>query len=296
MRSKSILVVLFLASIAVLGFVFWHNGTEQVRAKEAGPATAWVLVAAAPLGTGTLLRSEDVRWQPWNTATAPGYILRPSAEELKAVSDAEDKALASVRGAVLRQRLEAGGPITYDLIVKPGDRGFLAAVLVPGHRAIAVAVTAVSGAAGLIFPGDHVDVILTQSFKDTQEPIARRSVGETIVDNLRVLAVDQHLQQVTPDPGAGGQVARTVTLEVLPEQAEMISVAAELGKLSLTLRGVPSAKDPQVADTRMNEATRSTWADDVSPALRPRGTKPHTTASPVVRVWHGAKVEDVKQN
>ncbi len=299
MRTKTILIALFVASIVVLAGVLWRNGSQiQPVSATAAPVTTAVLVATAPLGTGTLLRAEDVHWQPWSDPVLSNYIVRPSEEARKAKPDIDAQTLADVYGAVVRQRIEAGKPIAANAIVKPGDRGFLAAVLTPGYRAIAIGVTAVSGAAGLIFPGDHVDVILTQSFRDTQEPLARRSVGETIVQNLRVLAVDQHLQQVSADPGTnGGQVARTVTLELLPEQAEMVSVASELGKLSLTLRSVPTNPEPLTAENQVSEATRSTWADDVSPALRPQKPKPHaSTKAAVVRIMRGSKIEDVKQD
>jgi pilus assembly protein CpaB len=299
MRTKTMLIALFVASIVVLAGILWRNGSQiQPIGATAAPVTTSVLVATAPLGTGTLLRAEDVHWQPWSDPVQPTYIVRPSEEARKAKPDIDAETLANVYGAVVRQRIEAGKPIAANMIVKPGDRGFLAAVLTPGYRAIAIGVTAVSGAAGLIFPGDHVDVILTQRFQDTQEPLARRSVGETIVQNLRVLAVDQHLQQVSADPSAnGGQVARTVTLELLPEQAEMVSVAAELGKLSLTLRSVPIGPEPLTADNQVAETTRSTWADDVSPALRPQKPKPHAGAKAmVVRIMRGSKTENVKQD
>jgi pilus assembly protein CpaB len=295
MRSKTILIALFIASLAVLGAMLWRNAATVAVA----PNDVQILVAAQPLRTGTLLRAEDVKWQAWSDAVVAGAILRPSEEDRKVKPDADAQVLATVYGGVAHQRIEADQPIVSGMIVKPGDRGFLAAVLSPGYRATAISVTAVSGAAGLIFPGDHVDVILTQNFKEGdkqgEEPLARRSVGETIVSNLRVLAIDQRLQQVTPDPNdTNAQVARTVTLEVLPKQAEMITVATELGKLSLTLRSVPTDDEPVTANTRVDEAPQSTWADDVSPALRRPGQRvaERTTIS-IIRIVRGTKVENM---
>jgi len=296
MRSKTILIALFIASVAGLGAMLWHNAEKVAVATNGAQSKIMILVAAQPLRTGILLRSEDVKWQAWSDAVVPGAILRPSEEDRKVKPDADAHVLADVYGGVVRQRVEAGQPIVSGLIVKPGDRGFLAAVLSSGYRAVAISVTAVSGAAGLIFPGDHVDVILTQSFKQADVPLSRRSVGETIVSNLRVLAIDQRLQQVTPDPnGNSAQVARTVTLEVLPKQAEMINVATELGKLSLTLRSVPTNAEPVTANTRVEEASQSTWADDVSPALRRSEQKAAAgETGSTIRVVRGTKVEDVK--
>ncbi len=198
---------------------------------------------------------------PWLVPRMQGQAVPP---------DADLQALSSVYGAVLKQRVDPGTPILSSMIVKPGDRGFLAAVLAPGYRAVSIGVNPVSGASGLIFPGDHVDLILTQDFQKSEEPISRRSVSETIVTNVRVLAIDQRLQEASPDPKAQIAIPRTVTVEVLPKQAEMINVAVQLGSLSLALRSVPLDAEPVTANTApVKEAVQSTWADDVSPALKP---------------------------
>jgi pilus assembly protein CpaB len=148
---------------------------------------------------------------------------------------------------------------------------------------------------GLLYPGDRVDVILTQTFKN-DPPLTRRSVSETVVESLRVLAVD------APDSkpsGASNSFGRTVTLEVTPEQAEKINVAAELGKLSLTLRSI-SGTDA-VAATWTPEPTRGTgvkptWAGDVSPALGDAmpPNKVIVAEQPPVEVIHGTKIVAVK--
>ena len=297
MRSKTILIGLFIMSVALLGGILWRNGQVTAVATANQRSKAMILVAAQPLRTGTLLRVEDLQWATWTGEQFPaGVIRRPTQQELQAKPDADVQAMSGVSGAVLRQRIDAGQPILSNLIVKPGDRGFLAAVLAPGHRAISIGVSQMSGGAGLIFPGDHVDLILTQTFKQGDEPLARRSVGETIISDLRVLAIDQKLQQVTADPNESkAQIPRTVTLEVLPKQAEMIDVAAELGKLSLTLRSVPTndGAAPTVAPSAA-ETAHSTWADDVSPALKPQKPAALPTSAPRIQIMRGSKIEDVK--
>jgi pilus assembly protein CpaB len=201
------------------------------------------------------------------------------------------QALSSVYGAVLKQRVDPNMPILSAIIVKPGDRGFLAAVLAPGYRAVSIGVNPVSGASGLIFPGDHVDLILTQDFQKGEEPISRRSVSETIVTNVRVLAIDQRLQEASPDPKSQVPIPRTVTLEVLPKQAEMINVAVQLGTLSLALRSVPLDAEPVTANgPPVKETVESTWADDVSPALKP---PKQPTVVRQTTVMHGGKTENV---
>ena len=296
MRSKTILITLFLLSVAALGAILWRNanvpGPASVATAVAPEPKAMILGAAQPLRTGTLLRAEDVRWVDWNDAVPAGALVRPSLQERTARPDADQQALSSVYGAVLKQRVvDPGTPILSSMIVKPGDRGFLAAVLSPGYRAVSIGVNPVSGASGLIFPGDHVDLILTQDFQKSEEPISRRSVSETIVTNIRVLAIDQRLQEASPDPNHPSPIPRTVTIEVLPKQAEMINVAVQLGTLSLALRSVPLDAEPITAnDPPVKETVESTWADDVSPALKP------PKQPSVIRqttVMHGGKTENV---
>ena len=149
----------------------------------------------------------------------------------------------------MRHPLTAGEPIRKGVFVKPGDREFLQVVLTPGARAIAIPVSTGGASTGLLSPGDRVDVILTQNFKnDTAQdlkntPLTRRSVSETVVENLRVLAIDAPDTKLLRANPANGNFGRTVTLEVTPDQVEQINVAAELGKLSVTLRSLTGPTD-----------------------------------------------------
>lgn len=294
MGSKPILIALFIVSVIVLGAILWRNARfPEVASAPVVPKTT-VLVSARPLRTGTLLRAEDVKWQIWKGQAPASAIVRPSEAQRRANPEADERALSNAYGAVLRQRLGANQAILRSMIIRPGDRGFLAAVLAPGHRAISIGVTPVSGASGLIYPGDHVDVILTQKFTKAEEPMSRRSVAETIVKNLRVLAIDQRLQQASAAPTKEDPIPRTVTLEVLPKQAEMITVAAQLGNLSLILRSVPRHPEPVTTDNVATETRESTWADDVSPALRPPKRSVARSLSPFVHIMRGSKMENVR--
>ncbi|BAI70765.1 pilus assembly protein [Azospirillum sp. B510] len=210
-----------------------------------------IAVAAADLPAGSFLQPMSVRWEAF-----PENALRP--ETLVEGKDNID----SLVGAVVRDAVKAGEIISRDRLLSPRERGFLAAVLAPGMRAASVAVNEVSGTAGLIFPGDHVDLLLTQEAND--EGAARRLATETILDNLRVLAVDQRTDfPKGEEPGQTARVARTVTLEVTAKQAQVISVAANLGKLTLSLRSLASAPDGQGEAGRKGEAS-VVWATDVS--------------------------------
>src|SRR5205807_9144900 len=125
------------------------------------------------LPAGTLLREQDVVWQTVS-GTDPDQILRSATIDLE----------AGVYGAALRKPLDSGEPIRRNAIVKPGDREFLQVVLPPESRAIAIPVSTGGAGTGLLSPGDRVDVILTQNFKDDlRTALTRRSVSETIAQN-----------------------------------------------------------------------------------------------------------------
>src|SRR5262249_30456019 len=146
-------------------------------------------------------RAPDVGWQAIGGSAEPGEIVRPSAAVREAQPKADEEARSEVYGAALRGAVSAGDPIRRDpvaagkpvprcVIVKPGDRGFLQIVRSPGARAIAIPVATGGASTGLLYPGDRVDVILTQKFSDSAAPLTRRSVSETVVENLRVLVID----------------------------------------------------------------------------------------------------------
>src|SRR6266481_2023887 len=213
MRTKPLVTTLFVGSLVVVAVA----GTHILSQKGAGGPKAYILATTLPLPQGTLLRAQDVTWQGV-TETKPGEITRPSASALEARPELDNETRASVYGAVVRRALDAGEPILQATIVKPGDREFLQVVLTPGARAIAIPVATGGASTGLLFPGDRVDVILTQNFKGEAAVITRRSVSETVVENLRVLAVDA-LDAKAPS----GSFGRTVTLEVTPQQAEKIN-------------------------------------------------------------------------
>jgi pilus assembly protein CpaB len=297
MRAKTILMVLFMISIAIAAVVVARALPTQ---GEANTPRDEILVATVPLAAGTLLRAQDVAWQPISRAPQPGEIVRPSEAARQAKPGIDEETKAVVYGAAMRPAHDtpAGEPVRQGSIVKPGDRDFLQIVLTPGARAIAIPVATGGASTGLLFPGDRVDVILTQNFKNDNAPLTRRSVSETVVENLRVLAIDA--PDVKPTAAAGnGNFGRTVTLEVTPEQAEKINVATELGKLSLTLRSVAGPNGVVTASTvGPGQATgvKPTWAGDVSPALG--GAMPEKAVAvhqPSVEVFHGAKKsEEVK--
>ena len=285
MRSKTILTMLFLISVAVAGFVFLR-ALPQGSGKAAAPDE--VLVAKAPLPPGTLLRGEDLTWQPVTALRTGDEIVRPSLDVRQAKPELDHQPRAAVTGAAVRIALNAGDPIRQSILVKPGDRDFLRVVLPPGRRAIAIPIATGGSSTGLLTPGDRVDVILTQAFKDAAEPLARRSVSETVVQDLRVLAIDE------PGAKTQGNLGPSVTLEVTPQTAEAINVATELGKLSLTLR--PAGDTASTAGGANATGVKATWAGDISPALgwaKP-AEKPVVIEKPPIQIVRGTNREEVK--
>src|SRR6266446_8853138 len=273
MHAKTILTALFLISLGVATMLFLRAMQQNTDAV-AAPTKDEILVASVALAPGTLLRTQDVTWQPVDRAAEPSEFVRPPEAARTAKPELDEEARAAVYGAALRgaiggaaarSAIAAGDPIRRDGIVKPGDRDFLQVVLSPGARAIAIPVSTGGASTGLLSPGDRVDVILTQNFRE-KAPLTRSSVSETVVEGLRVLAIDA----LDAKMAAGTNFGRTVTLEVTPEQAEKISVAAELGKLSLTLRSITSKAGVVVTSTTgpaRASGVKPTWAGDVSPAL-----------------------------
>jgi pilus assembly protein CpaB len=186
---------------------------------------------------------------------------------------------------MVRRSLAPGDVVRNSDVMRPGDHGFLAAVLEPGMRAVTISVDNTSGSAGLIWPGDRVDLILTQTIAEANQPVGRRVAAETVLSNVRVLAIDQQIVQGAAPAATEGQ-GKTVTVEVTQEQAERISVAMRLGRLSLSVR----ATDASQRMAQPTSGANTTWAVDVSPAL---GMGPPPQMDNVIRVFQGGG--DVKE-
>ena len=232
------------------------------------PIHYFVLAAGAPLRAGTLLKTDD--------------LINLDVPELPSGAQEDSPATrAGLGGAMLRRSLSRGEAVLSADVMRPGDHGFLAAVLGPDMRAATVAVDNVSGSAGLIWPGDRVDLILTQALDDPALPPARRVAAETVLAYVRVIAIDQLLARgVAPagDVGAG----RTVTLEVTADQAARIAVATRLGRLSLAVRSADEGAQPA-----QTSALKTTWGGDVSPALARPVPPPAKDAGTTLRLFQG---------
>lgn len=264
-------VVLIVAAILIAGITAllarsWltNDRPQEVVSAPAPTSAVEVLVARNDLPAGRILQQGDLRWQAWPDVDLPEQYIRKT----------NNSDMADMAGSVVRSGIRAGEPLSRGRVATPGDRGFMAAVLTPGMRAITVRVDPTSGIGGFVFPGDRVDMILSHRIDDSETRTQNRA-GETVLTNVRVLAIDQRTddQKNTPSP------ANTVTLEVTPKQVERVVVARALGDLSLSLRSLASP-EPDSGDTENTETAGMslgpimpapgesyTWDSEVSQAI-----------------------------
>jgi pilus assembly protein CpaB len=206
--------------------LFVGASAPKADAAQQVPKGPKVLVANRALPVGTIITADSVGFQLWpKEMVQDAYFIDGEADMNKLL------------GTVVRYPITAGQPVTQGGLVAPGDRGFLAAALGPGMRAVTIPVSAKTGVGGFIFPGDHVDLMLTQTVPGQGDGPPLKAT-ETILRNVRVLATDQSTQSVVEDGKTVVRSFRTVTLEVTPKIAEKIAVAQTIGSLSLTLRSL----------------------------------------------------------
>ena len=229
-RKKLVLLlgalILAIGTAMAARSMFAGASTPQAEAAPQEPQGPKVLVAKRALPVGTILTADAVGYQLWpQEMVQDAYFIDGEAD------------MGKLLGTVVRFSITAGEPVTQGSLVSPGDRGFLAAALAPGMRAITVPVSAKTGVGGFVFPGDHVDMLLTQTVASDGE--GQLKTTETILRNLRILATDTATESTkTPDGRTVVRGSRTVTLEVTPRIAEKISVAQTIGTLSLVLRSI----------------------------------------------------------
>lgn len=265
------------AGLALSAVLFIHTDRSPVAETKVPPVVQpAILVAARAIRTGALLRAEDMAWRDAErTDVQAGSLMRGQVLE------------SEFLGAVARRDFGPGEPLIASDFVKPNERGFLAAVLKPGARAVSISVDAPQSLSGLILPGDRIDVILIQSFGDTVEP-ARREVAETVLVDVRAIAVDQSLNAATKAAPVDRRIVspesllpKIVTLEVTPRQAEVLLVASQLGRLGVSVRALEGSSVPVAGS---GAGIGPTWASDVSPALKQlegRQQGPFTTGSSI---------------
>jgi pilus assembly protein CpaB len=302
-RIILILIALFVSAGAIFLAQQWLRGSgarpsAHIGGEQPPPPPAQVLVAKTNLFAGDFIRPDSLVWQTWAPGPVPDSYLVQSKTRM-----------GDLVGAVVRSRVAAGEPVTLAQVVRTGDRGFMAAVLTPGQRAVTVNVSPSSGVSGFVFPGDRVDLILTLAVQPVGANGGQsRHVSETLLRDVRIVGMDQSFTDGRKDEKADLTVPHTATLEVTPKQAEIIAVAGDVGVMSFSLRSlatpgdaVPNGKVTKTWDTEATQialvtrpaaaatdkpAAAQGWTVDVvrgaasSPVAIPDPTLPGKTARP----------------
>lgn len=274
------LLIVLIAAVSAIGLAVVLQralgGKPVAPAVVAAPAApgkpmTQVLVAKRDLPIGTRLVAADVAWQAWPSDAISGAFITngatPAAPDGKveaakaAVSGAADQMIGGdpakiVEGAIVRDPILTGEPVTNRKIVRGGEGGYLSVVLTPGKRAMAVPVTSETAAGGFVLPGDRVDVLMTREAQsgDGGGGNGRLVVAETVLQNIRVLALDQ---STAADKDAKSIVAATATLEVGPTEAEALTRAKAGGPVTLALRAYTDLGGPSgiVGKTAASDST-----------------------------------------
>ena len=240
MKAARILVLA--VALAAGGAAAFLIGSDEEKKPEAPPIvqmeTTDVLIAKSDIGMGTAISSQDLQWQAWpSSTTGDSYITK------------KDKpgAIEELSGAITRAPFTAGEPIREAKLIRAnGAAGYMAAILPSGMRAVSTEISPETGAGGFILPNDRVDVILSRRPKESDKKDASiPATSETILTNVRVLAIDQTVEEKN---GQRVVVGKTATLEIAPRQAETLTLARQLGTLSLALRSLLDATSKVVEE------------------------------------------------
>jgi pilus assembly protein CpaB len=227
------LVILGVALAAAAGAALLAGGHHEAPPPPAAPppppplATVDILVAKNDLSRGQVIAEGDVDWQTWPAASANANFIKRT--------DRPDATHQFV-GAIVRQSLASGEPITDPSVVFAKGSGFMAAILPKGMRAVAMEVSAENAAGGFILPDDHVDIVLTRHDRSQVAGEATdKIISEAILRDVRVLAIDQAVEEKA---GQKVVIGRTATLQLTPDQADTLQMSRQQGTLSLTLRSL----------------------------------------------------------
>jgi pilus assembly protein CpaB len=191
-----------------------------------------VLVAARDIAMGDRVDIASLTWKSW-----PKDNITPAMITKAAKPDA----ITAMKEGRARNPIYQGEPINDKKVVLPGDKGFMAAILPKGHRAISVRISAETGAGGFILPNDRVDVLLTRKLTGSD-----RQISETVLTNVRVLAIDQTYKQ--DEKGGQVVVGKTATVELDPVQSEVLSMVESSGQLTLALRSIADSGSAELGD------------------------------------------------
>lgn len=291
-------IILISAAIVIAGIAAFFARSlvstptvEQTTIVQQVASDVQVLVSSKNIQTGYFIKREDLEWQSWPGDNVNEHYTRRNTD------DGSDDQLETFLGAVAKAPIAAGEPIVNGRVVKPGSRGFMAAVLQPGYRAVSISISARTGLSGFIFPGDTVDILLTHEVAELEigsgDPTMIQAT-ETVLEDIRVLAIDTQMSNETNTPSIG----KIATFEVLPKQAEKIALMSRMGDLSLALRSL--AVETQIAGmdgvvkTLSGSNNQVTYADEVSKVVaEQKGTGNGATKKLPVKIVRANEIENL---
>jgi pilus assembly protein CpaB len=224
--ARIVVLTIALGAGGVAALLAGHKSAPDNQKAAHKVGSGEILVAKSDIPTGKKISPQDVQWQAWPATAASGNFIHKNNRP---------DAIAKVSGLMVRAPFVAGEPIREAKLVNAKGAGFLAAILPPGMRAVSTRISPETGAGGFILPNDHVDVILTRKGRGVEN-------SETILRNVRVLAIDQTVQEKN---GQQVVVGKTATLELSPRGVETLALAQELGSMSLALRSISDARNDE---------------------------------------------------
>lgn len=272
--------------------------------KKSQPKVSRVLIAAREIRSGVPLSSSNLTWQVWGVESINSKFV--SVTEPSDSTAESDKKIKSYVGQVARSTFAAGEPISAGKVFKPGEASFMSGFLQRGKRAVAIATSPITAAGGFILPGDYVDVMLTHKLAGEVEKGKKRAeddqkkassyraqkltvvsfTTETIVRGVRVVAVDQ----LHDNPDEKALVSKSVTLEVSPKQAEILTAGMSMGKLSLSLRSLGATAGVDGGSTYTTDVEVSPLLSKMSgrsAPVAPKAKAKSNSTSQVIKIYRG---------
>lgn len=283
--NKSVLMIMGGALIVAITVALIVQAKLSPKSGGAAPKTIEILVATKQLLIGQTLQTTDVRWQVWPESGAFKGVVRKDTETNIEKLD--------VYKAPLRRTIEAGEPVTTQALVPDtkGGNNFLAAMIAPDMRAVSIAVKANTMVGGFLAPGDHVDVILSYApnlpndAKKFSDEYVRRFASQTVLTNVKVLAVDQDAK----NQDRQAKVGKTITLEVTQEGAQIVALATRMGDLTLALRRIGEKDEPKSVPVPFTtDATTSEVVKKMNEIVRKSKTDTN-----VIRMYNGTDIVNV---
>lgn len=289
MNKNVVLIILGAAFASIIVALVVQSGMKKGGDGAAPPIeTTRILVANKRVAIGKRLQEEDTEWKKWpKDAVFTGAIVKDPKKDDQEIN---------VYNQIVRRVIEKGEPVTQNAILEESQSGsFVAASLGDKMRAYSIRVRAESSVGGLVRPGDFVDVIVTYGIRlrgeieDVAEGTVIRDASQVVLENVRVLAVDQRTEEKA-DSDKTAKPGKTVTLEVTREGAEVLALASKMGDLSLALRklGDNTLTPPEEKKQLITDVHISNLAQELVKMWQQQSVETGT-----IRVYNGRNVEDI---